>query len=448
MTNQQLWQAILGNLELSLSKANFTTWFRNTSIIEKSDYGIVVGVPNAFTKEWLQNKYHQEILKALKTISPETKEVKYQIISPVINQNQQTMVNNREVSRPVPKIRQENQNLNPKYVFDTFIVGSNNQLAHAASLAVSKKPGQVYNPLFIYGGVGLGKTHLMQGVGWEILKRTPDAKVLYVTSERFTNDFVQALGQGKADQFKSLYRNVDVLLVDDIQFLAGREGTQEEFFHTFNALHQNNRQVVMTSDRLPKEIPAIEERLVSRFEWGMIADIQAPDLETRIAILRTKARERNYNIEPEILTYIAETIQSNIRELEGALNRLMVYCQLNNTRPSIEQVKSILVNVITPPKKRGVSAKKIIEVVADFYNVSPEDLLKQSRKKEYVTPRQIAMYIIRKELETSLPSIGELFGGRDHTTVIHAIDKVERNIKEKSGLKQEIELIKDRLYLN
>ncbi len=444
MTNQQLWQAILGNLELTLSKANFTTWFKNTSIIEKSDYGIVVGVPNAFTKEWLQNKYHQDILKALKSIAPEIKEVKYQIVSPVYV----TPVTNtaKEVARVAPK-RAENQTLNPKYTFNTFIVGSNNQLAHAASLAVSKKPGQVYNPLFIYGGVGLGKTHLMQAVGAEVLKREPNSKVLYVTSERFTNEFVSSITQGKSDQFKSIYRNVDVLLVDDIQFLAGREGTQEEFFHTFNALHQNNKQVVMTSDRLPKEIPAIEERLVSRFEWGMIADIQAPDLETRLAILKTKVKEKNYSVEPEILTYIAETIQSNIRELEGALNRLMVYCQLNNTRPTIEQVKSILVNVITPPKKRGVSAKKIIEVVSDFYNVSPEDLLKQSRKKEYVNPRQIAMYIIRKELETSLPSIGEFFGGRDHTTVIHAIDKIERIIKERSGLKQEIELIKDRLYL-
>lgn len=445
MTNQQLWQAILGNLELTLSKANFTTWFKNTSIIEKSEYGIVVGVPNAFTKEWLQNKYHLDIAKALKAIAPEIKEIKYQIISPVYATPQVT----KEVARTAtaPK-RADNQTLNPKYTFNTFIVGSNNQLAHAASLAVSKKPGSVYNPLFIYGGVGLGKTHLMQAVGAEITKKDPNAKVLYVTSERFTNEFVQALGQGRADQFKSLYRNVDVLLVDDIQFLAGREGTQEEFFHTFNALHQNNRQVVMTSDRLPKEIPAIEERLVSRFEWGMIADIQAPDMETRLAILKTKVKEKNYSVDPEILSYIAETIQSNIRELEGALNRLMVYCQLNNTRPTIEQVKSILVNVITPPKKRGVSAKKIIEVVSDFYNVLTEDLLKQSRKKEYVYPRQIAMYIIRKELETSLPSIGEFFGGRDHTTVIHAIDKIERIIKEKSGLKQEIELIRDRLYLN
>ncbi|MGE5297969.1 MAG: chromosomal replication initiator protein DnaA [Acidobacteriaceae bacterium] len=442
MTNQQLWQAILGNLELSLSKANFTTWFKSTSIIEKSDTGIVVGVPNAFTKEWLQNKYHQEIIKALKTISPETKEVKYQIVSPTYTQPQIKEMPRAQVRK------QESHNLNPKYTFETFIVGLNSQLAHAASVAVSKKPGSVYNPLFIYGGVGLGKTHLMQAVGAEIFKRTPDAKILYVTSEKFTNEFVSALSQGHAEQFKALYRNVDALLIDDIQFLAGREGTQEEFFHTFNALHQNNKQVIMTSDRMPKEIPAIEERLVSRFEWGMVADIQPPDLETRLAILRTKAREKNYNIDPEILQYIAETIQSNIRELEGALNRLMVYCQLNNTRPNIDQVKSILVSVITPPKKRGVSAKKITEIVADFYNVSPEDLLKQSRKKEYVHPRQIAMFIIRKELETSLPSIGEFFGGRDHTTVIHAIDKIERIIKERSGLKQEIDLIKDRLYMN
>ena len=446
MTNQQLWQAVLGNLELTLSKANFTTWFKNTSIADKTENGIIVGVPNAFTKEWLQNKYHPDILKALKTLAPEIKEVKYQITGPA-SAAVTGPTPAKEMPRVAPK-KPDNQNLNPKYTFASFIVGSNNQLAHAASLAVSKKPGSVYNPLFIYGGVGLGKTHLMQAVGAEVSKKDPNAKILYVTSERFTNDFVSALSQGRADQFKSLYRNVDVLLVDDIQFLAGREGTQEEFFHTFNALHQNNKQVVMTSDRLPKEIPAIEERLVSRFEWGMIADIAAPDLETRLAILKTKVKEKNYNIEPEILSYIAETIQSNIRELEGALNRLMVYCQLNNTRPTIEQVKGVLVNVITPPKKRGISAKKIIEVVSDFYNVLPDDLLKQSRKKEYVNPRQIAMYIIRKELETSLPSIGELFGGRDHTTVIHAVDKVERNVKEKNSLKQEIELIKDRLYLN
>src|SRR3989338_7501676 len=439
MTNQQLWQAILGNLELTLSKANFTTWFKSTSILGKNDSGLIVGVPNAFTKEWLQNKYNGDILKAAKTLAPETKEIKYQIASHSFAPTAQEISTIREAPRAAAKKTDNNQTLNPKYTFDAFIVGSHKQLAHAASVAVSKKPGSVYNPLFIYGGVGLGKTHLMQAVGAEMLKRNPEAKVVYTTSEKFMNDFVSALSQGRMEHFKTSYRTVDILLIDDIQFLAGKEGIQEEFFHTFNALHQNNKQVVMTSDRLPKEIPAIEERLVSRFEWGMVADIQAPDLETRLAILRTKAREKNYNIEPEILTYIAETIQSNIRELEGALNRLMVYCQLNNTNPTIEQVKSILVNVITPPKKRGISAKKIIEVVADFYNVSVEDLLKQSRKKEYVNPRQIAMYIIRKELETSLPSIGDLFGGRDHTTVIHAIDKIERIIKEKSSTKQEID---------
>src|SRR3989344_1183333 len=448
MTNQQLWQAILGNLELTLSKANFTTWFKSTSILGKNDSGLIVGVPNAFTREWLQNKYNGDILKAAKTLAPETKEIKYQIASNAfaVPTAQETSTI-REAPRAAAKKTDNNQTLNPKYTFDAFIVGSHNQLAHAASVAVSKKPGSVYNPLFIYGGVGLGKTHLMQAVGAEMLKRNPEAKVVYTTSEKFMNDFVSALSQGRMEHFKTSYRTVDILLIDDIQFLAGKEGIQEEFFHTFNALHQNNKQVVMTSDRLTKEIPAIEERLVSRFEWGMVADIQALDMETRLAILNTKVKEKNYTVEQEILTYIAQNVQSNVRELEGALNRLMVYCQLNNTKPDINQIKSVLISVITPPKKRGVSAKKIVEVVSDFYNVTPEDLVKQSRKKEYVNPRQVAMYIIRKELETSLPSIGDLFGGRDHTTVIHAIDKIDRLIKEKSGVRQEIDLIRDRLYL-
>lgn len=442
MTNQQLWQAVLGNLELTLSKANFLTWFKNTSIVERGELGITVGVPSGFIKEWLQNKYHLEIIKALKALAPETKEVKYQIMGPA----QPAAAAVKEAPR-VALRRADNQGLNPKYTFTNFIVGANNQLAAAAAMAVSKKSGQVYNPLFIYGGVGLGKTHLMQAVGAEIVKKDPQQKILYVTSERFTNEFVSAVQTGKTENFKSLYRNVDVLLVDDIQFLAGKEGTQEEFFHTFNALHQNSKQVVMTSDRLPKEIPAIEERLVSRFEWGMVADIQAPDLETRLAILETKAKEKNYHIEPEILTYIAERVQSNIRELEGALNRLMAYCQLNNTKPSMDQIKSVLESVIVPPKKRGISPKKVIEVVSDFYSVTTDDLLKQSRKREYVVPRQVAMYIIRTELETSLPSIGELFGGRDHTTVIHAVDKISGQLKDRTGLKQEINLIKDRIYL-
>jgi chromosomal replication initiator protein len=449
MTNQQLWQAVLGNLEVTLSKANFTTWFKHTAVVEKGDDSIIVSVPNSFTKEWLQNKYHQDIVRALKMIAPEIKDVRYQIVSnsfqskpsaeqPTVHQTVSPVA--RVVSNPI------STGLNPKYTFETFIIGKGNELAHAACNAVAKKPGQTYNPLFLYGGVGLGKTHLMQAVGHEVLQKNPSAKVMYVTSEKFTNEFVQALSMNKVSQFKDLYRNIDLLMIDDIQFLAGKEQTQEEFFHTFNTLHQNNKQIILSSDRLPKDIPAIEERLVSRFEWGMIADIQAPDFETRQAILRAKAVEKHYDVDNDVLTYIAENIQSNIRELEGALNRLMVYCQLNNTRPNIEQVKSVLVGVASA-KKRVVSVKKLMEVVSDFYNITVEDLLKQSRRKEYVKPRQIAMYLMRNELENSFPSIGEHFGGRDHTTVMHAVDKINKLVAEKESMKQELDLIVNKLYM-
>ncbi len=447
MTNQQLWQAILGNLEVTLSKANFTTWFKNTAIIEKGEDNIVVSVPNSFTKEWLQNKYNTDILKALRMIAPEVKEVKYQIVSTTgTAKPQPTETQNKVISGARVIQTANNSGLNPKYTFETFIVGKGNELAFAACNAVAKKPGQVYNPLFLYGGVGLGKTHLMQAIGHEVLKTNPGIKVLYVTSEKFTNEFVQSISLGRVAQFKELYRSIDVLMIDDIQFLAGKEQTQEEFFHTFNTLHQNNKQVILSSDRLPKDIPAIEERLVSRFEWGMIADIQAPDFETRLAILKSKSVEKNYDVDTNVLTYIAETIQSNIRELEGALNRLMVYCQLNNTRPTIEQVKAVLVGVASA-KKRVISVKKLMEIVADFYNITLEDLLRQSRRKEFVKPRQIAMYLMREELENSFPSIGEHFGGRDHTTVMHAVDKIEKLLVEKESLKQEVDLIVNKLYM-
>ncbi len=454
MTNQQLWQAILGDLEVTLSKANFTTWFKNTSILERNADHIVVSVPNSFTKEWLQNKYNAEILKALRMTAPEIKEIKYQIISNGSGQQKNNTAatgdssanrNSAQSVRATP-VAPANNGLNPKYTLGTFIIGKNNELAHAASLAIAKKPGQVYNPLFIYGGVGLGKTHLMQAIGHEVLEKNPLTKILYVTSEKFTNEFVQAISLGKVAQFKELYRNVDVLMIDDVQFLAGKEQTQEEFFHTFNTLHQNNKQIILSSDRLPKDIPAIEERLVSRFEWGMIADIQAPDFETRLAILRAKAAEKGYEVDTEVLTHIAETIQSNIRELEGALNRLMVYCQLNNTKPTLEQVKAVLVGVASA-KKRVISVKKLMEIVADFYNINVDDLLRQSRRKEYVKPRQVAMYLMREELENSFPSIGEHFGGRDHTTVMHAVDKINKLMIEKESLKQEVDLLVNKLYM-
>ncbi len=458
MNNQQLWQSVLGNIEVSLSKANFTTWFKNTSILEKNNDYIIVSVPNSFTKEWLQNKYSAEILKTLRAIAPEVREIRYQVLgtgqaaSPATQPGQTQQPKGQETARVAPGTTAAftstalSNGLNPRYTFDSFIVGKNNELANAAALAVSERPGTIYNPLFLYGGVGLGKTHLMQAIGHKVLETNPTAKILYISSERFTNEFVQALGQGRIPQFKELYRNVDVLMIDDIQFLAGKETTQEEFFHTFNTLHQNNKQVILSSDRLPKDIPAIEERLVSRFAWGMIADIQAPDFETRLAILRTKCTEKKYEVSNEVLTYIAEVVQSNIRELEGALNRMIVYCQLNNISPSVELAKTVLAGVASQ-KKKVLSPRKIMEAVSDFYNISVDDLLRQSRRKEFVKPRQIAMYLMRIELENSFPSIGDHFNGRDHTTVMHAVDKINRLIAEKESMKQEIDLIVNKLYM-
>lgn len=453
MNNQQLWQSVLGNIEVSLSKANFTTWFKNTSIVEKNNDYIIVSVPNSFTKEWLQNKYSAEILKTLRAVAPEIREIRYQVLGAgaAAAQGHQP-AKGQETARVAPGTTSTiapsalNNGLNPRYVFDSFIVGKNNELAHAAALAVAEHPGTTYNPLFIYGGVGLGKTHLMQAIGHKVQENNPSARVLYISSERFTNEFVQALGQGRIPQFKELYRNVDVLMIDDIQFLAGKESTQEEFFHTFNTLHQNNKQVILSSDRLPKDIPAIEERLVSRFAWGMIADIQAPDFETRLAILKTKCKEKNYEVNNEVLTYIAEVVQSNIRELEGALNRMIVYCQLNNISPSVDLAKTVLAGVASQ-KKKVLSPRKIMEAVSDFYNISLDDLLRQSRRKEFVKPRQIAMYLMRIELENSFPSIGDHFNGRDHTTVMHAVDKINRLIAEKESMKQEIDLIVNKLYM-
>ena len=447
MNNQQLWQAILGSLEVNLSKGNFNTWFKNTSISSRGDDFIVIGVPSDFHKNWISGKYHQEMLKSLKSIAPEIKEIKYQLGSspaPAATASKQTpktenQNNGKETSGHF------NSTLNHKYTFETFIIGKHNELAHAASQAVAKNPGTQYNPLFIYGGVGLGKTHLMQAIGHRLMQNNKPV-VLYVTSEKFTNDYINSISQKRIDEFKKYYRGVDALLVDDIQFLAGKEGIQEEFFHTFNELRDKGKQIILTSDRPPKEIPAIEQRLVSRFEWGMIADIQSPDLETRMAILRTKMEKRGVQISEDILFYIAENIQNNVRELEGALNRLSVYQQMENRGLVLDQAKSILSSIVGT-KKKITSAKKIAELVAEFYNITIVDLIKQSRKKEFVKPRQIAMYLIRKELDNSFPSIGDFFGGRDHTTVMHAVEKIERMISEKDQFKQEVDLILDKLFI-
>lgn len=460
MNNQEIWQAVLGEMEVSLSKANFTTWFKSTFISTLEDDKVIISVPNTFTKAWLEKKYHQNILQALeKVIQRKIKEILYKV--ELIKKTEPIMGNmdgigasdtldNYSAAAEMEHTKTQDLKLNrfglnSRYIFKNFIVGKNSQLAHAACKAVAATPGTTYNPLFIYGGVGLGKTHLLQAVGNEFAKKT-NQKILYVTCERFTNDYIQAVRTGRAKEFKDFYRNVDLLLIDDIQFMGGKDGTQEEFFHTFNELHQTNRQIVVSSDRQPKAIPSLEQRLQSRFEWGMIVDITQPDIETRTAILEAKCRERNYHLSDDILTYIANVIQSNIRELEGALNRVVAYHQFNQTSPSLDSTKEILANIISSFQSKSITPKIIIEAVAKFYDVEIVDLIGKSRKKELVIPRQIAMFLMREEINTSFPTIGHEFGGRDHTTAIHACNKVNGEVKQNQRKKQELESIRQLIY--
>ena len=427
MNNEQLWQAVLGEIELSLSRANFTTWFKNTFISSCENGKAIVCVPNTFTKAWLEKKYHKEIAQAFKNIGTENiKEIIYKVeakkTGPINDLLRKIKIKkDDEADKPTTINR---FGLNSRYLFDSFIVGKNNELAHAACQAVAANPGHAYNPLFIYGGVGLGKTHLLQAIGHELSKRSD--KILYVSSEKFTNDYIYAVRNGQAKNFKDHYRNVDLLLIDDIHFMGGKDGTQEEFFHTFNELHQTNKQIVISSDRPPKAIPALEKRLLSRFEWGMIADISAPDLETRIAILEAKCKEKNYKLEKDILIYIANNIQSNIRELEGALNRLIAYYEFNNSLPTIETTKNVLAGIISNFQSKSTTPKVIIDAVSKFFDISIKDLTGESRKKELVVPRQIVMYLMRKEINSSYPSIGQELGGRDHTTAMHAFNKISK----------------------
>ncbi len=452
---EKLWKAVLGELEVTLSKANFTTWFRDTFIAEENGGKLTVGVPNAFTREWLKNKYHPQILEALKNITKEeVRDVIYEVVNfktttPKVKTGTKKITPQRE---PITTVRTqssllENFCLNPRYTFETFVVGSNNRLAHAACLAVSKTPGEIYNPLFIYGGVGLGKTHLLQAIGNEIHKKHPNKTVVYTTSEKFTNEMINAIRNKDMSKFKDRYRKIDALIIDDIQFLAGKESTQEEFFHTFNTLYEANKQIIVSSDRPPKAIPTLEDRLRSRFEGGMIADIQSPDFEMRMAILEEKCQEKHFDIPHEVLEYIAKSIQQNIRELEGALTRVMAYCELNNAKPTIESTANILGNILTNPKRRHITSKQILNTAASFYNISIKDLIGQSRKRELAFPRQIAMYLMREEIRMSYPQIGNELGNRDHTTVIHACTKINREITENENLNHEINLIKERLYM-
>ena len=452
MNNKELWQAALGEIELNISRANFITWFKNTEIINNKDGVAVIAVPNAFSKEWLENKYNKLILRSLRNILPDIKEIEF-----TLNANQQKSLSKSQKPKK-EKISvvieqsgfqeleaDKETNLNPRYTFDNFIVGSFNQLAQAAANAITENLGQVYNPLFIYGGVGLGKTHLLQAIGNKVIEANKGIKIKYVSSDKFTSELVDALHHGHVDKFKNNYRKIDLLIIDDVQFLAGKEKTQEEFFHIFNALYQKNKQIVISSDRPPKAISTLEERLRSRFEGGMIADISYPDFETRMAILKIKVQQKNFEISQEILEYIAKNIQKNIRELEGALNRIVAHMKLNDLSLNTSNIKKILSSVISSPKKI-TSYKNILKTVADFYDIELSNLLNKSRKKEIVWPRQIAMFLMREELKSSYPFIGEKLGGRDHTTVMYACEKLTKEIETSDSFQQEINLIKERLY--
>ncbi|MFC1701104.1 chromosomal replication initiator protein DnaA [Patescibacteria group bacterium] len=453
MDLNNLWQNVLGEIELTVSKANFITWFKNTNIHSKKDGVITISAPNGFTKEWLENKYKKFILKILRDNYPEVKDVQFVIGGIKIN--------------PKPPIQQppkkekpdflEDQlnfnefnvnketNLNPKYTFDNFIVGGFNELAQAAGKAIVKHLGTLYNPLFLYGGVGLGKTHLMQAIGNEIAKKYPSKKIKYLSSEKYGSELVNAISKRGMEPFKKKYKDVDVLIIDDIQFIAGKEKTQEEFFHTFNALHQLNKQIIISSDRHPKSIATLEERLRSRFEGGMIADISFPDIETRLAIIKTKVKEKNFDVSDDILNYLATHIQRNIRELEGALNRIIAYAQLNEITPTIERTSKMFSQIVSSPKKI-TTFKKIVESVAEFYDIDVNDLINRSRKKEIVHPRQITMFLVRQELNRSYPFIGQKLGGRDHTTVMYACQKINKEVQINESIHRDINLIKERIY--
>ena len=452
MNNDQLWQAVLGEIEVSVSKASFTTWFKKTFISAFDNTTVVISVPNVFTKAWLEKKYYKEIVTAFQNV---TKEKNIKIIYKIETKKEptpsSTPVKEKETKEDGLPINNLNSlsfkpsslnkfGLNTKYRFDNFIVGKNNELAHAAALAVSSNPGVAYNPLVIYGGSGLGKTHLLQAIGNELAKKTE--KILYVTSEKFSNDYINEVLSGRAKFLKEKYRNVDLLLIDDIQFLGGKDGTQEEFFHTFNELHQSNKQIVVTCDRPLKTIRDMETRLLTRLEWGMVADITMPDYETRIAILQNKCAEKNYLIPDRIIHFMAEKIESNVRELEGALTKLITYFEFNNLSPDLETTKSILFDTLASIKQNSLGPQHIIDTASKYYNISSKDLLGKSRKKELVKPRQVVMYLLREEIALSFPAIGAELGGRDHTTAIHACNKIKREMADNERIAQEINSIK------
>ena len=444
MDAKQVWRAVLGELQVSLSPANFETWLKDTSLVDLDENRYRIAAPNGFARDWLDNRYRTLISQTLARVVGGSVQVEFVVADapgPVPGQ-----ADEEALSLPPASAGGNTVNLNGRYAFSNFIVGSANRLAHAAALSVAERPGHAYNPLFLYGGVGLGKTHLMHAIGNAVAVKFPRKRILYATSEKFTNDFINAIREQRMEDFRNRYRRIDVLLIDDIQFIAERERTQEEFFHTFNTIHEAGKQIVLSSDRPPKAITTLEERLRSRFEWGLIADLTPPDLETRIAILRSKAEDQLNLIPAEVIEFIARKVVSNVRELEGALNRVVAYASMSGMPINNELASAVLSNVMYNPKKRSITPQKIVRAVADYYGVNLDQLRSSKRDKAIVVPRQIAMYLIREETDISLLRIGAELGGRDHSTVLHAYDKIARELAENDEMRREVSAVREMIY--
>jgi chromosomal replication initiator protein len=466
MDAKQVWRAALGELQVSLSPANYETWLRDTRLVDVDEQRFRIAVPNGFAKDWLETRYRSLISQTLARIVGYSVQVEFVVAAAPggatdpADSPDTDLTPAPSLAAPSPAAASQHvrvepsrvggeggaTNINPRYTFSNFIVGSANRLGHAASLSVAERPGHAYNPLFLYGGVGLGKTHLMHAIGNQVIARFPRKRVVYATSEKFTNEFITSIQQGKIDEFRARYRRIDLLLIDDIQFIADKERTQEEFFHTFNAIHEDGKQIVLSSDRPPKAILTLEERLRSRFEWGLIADLTAPDLETRIAILRAKAEEGAVPITSDVVEFIARKVVSNIRELEGALNRIVAFSSMGATPISIELAQAVLSNVLYNPKKRQVTPERIARAVSDYYSVPMDALQGQKRDRAIVMPRQIAMFLMREETDVSLLRIGAELGGRDHSTVLHACDKITREVAVNDELRREIAAVRELIY--
>jgi chromosomal replication initiator protein len=464
MQQNSLWQAVLGEIELSVSRGNFVTWFKNTQLLQQTDDFVVIGVPNVFIKQQLERKYNELITATLaknginperidykihqapaRAIEPDTPKMQprptVHTAAPTATLQQHAM----PMQRANPLAHNYRQGLNERYTFETFIVGSGNELAYAACQASAVQPGTKYNPLFLHGGVGIGKTHLMQAVGNAVLAQNPNASVVYISTEQFVQEFVDALRFKKTTEFAKHYRSVDVLIIDDVQFIAGKEKMQEEFFHTFNALHQANKQIILSSDKPPRDIPTLEERLRSRFAWGMTIDMQNPDFETRCAIIHTKANAHEVHLPADVVEYLSNLVQTNIRELEGALNQLLAFCEMRGLDPDISIATGLLGSTKSRPKH--LSAKQVIERTARHFQISIDDIVGPKRDKDIVVPRQVAMYMLRSELHLSFPKIAQELGRKDHTTAMHSVEKIEKESHFDTDIRDAIKEIRERLYV-